>query len=162
MTPIATPAGLRERAARTLEPTTKAALIAAADQIERYQRILFLLHGWAQAERREHDKALEWFIGKREERFGIGVSEDPDDVFAALYQRVRFRQERIAYSLRPRQPTGAIYGAAGFIAETREEAREKARQRLHKYRMMAHNAKRRSAYKGDPMQYPDPEEAPDE
>lgn len=161
MRPIATPAGLRDRALRENDPTTKAALYSAADQIDRYQRRFFLLHGWAQASRLEHERALEWFISKRPERFGIGISEDPDDLMASLYQRVRYRQERIAFSLHPKAPSSAIYGAAGFIAETPEQAREKRRQRLHKYRLMAHNAKHRSSYKGDPMKFSDPEEMPE-
>lgn len=153
---IATPRGLRQRAALTPDLTARTALYAAADLVERTERRGFLLAGW---NRYLHTRMLREMkaaaIRLRERgNWAIAVSEEPDDDFASAYQRIDYRRQRAEWGVGLRGLLGmSVWGPNGFVRSTPAEVEAENRKALDMLRTRAHKAKHRTAYKGDPLTF---------
>jgi hypothetical protein len=138
------------------DPRTSTALRNALAEIYREEvraaRRAFLRQGWARAAlayqgKERQDQAVQI----RGKLFGIAVSEDADDPWAAQYQRLDYRRNRCLAQYGLYGLSGEIvWGADGLVITSHQALVEKNRQAMAKERLRAHRAKRRLTDPGHP------------
>ncbi len=132
------------KAIAALYPDAVAALIAAATR--KATVAAFLQRGWARALLRLDPSAtMREIVTLRGRLDAIQVSEEPADEWAAQYQRVAFRRDRIAQALGQYGTTSrATWGKDGYVRANQAEIDAENRDALAKTRARAHRAKSRA------------------